>query len=134
MIFPLFLQTKEGLSPLGVFRHHARFKKGLADTALNTARAGYLTRRLVYVADNAIIMEEDCGTKEGRAIARKNVSGFDVSLARNIKGRIIAEDIASPDGEVLYKKEHCFPERTHNVLKMRIFLRWLFVRRFPCRP
>ncbi|MCR4330280.1 MAG: DNA-directed RNA polymerase subunit beta' [Patescibacteria group bacterium] len=102
--FPIIPSNKEGLSPLEYFVTTHGSRKGLADTALNTARAGYLTRRLVYVADNAIIMEEDCGTKEGRTILRKNVSGFDVSLARNIKGRVLAEDIVSPDGEMMYKK------------------------------
>ena len=76
----------------------------MADTALNTAKAGYLTRRLVYVADNAIITEEDCGTKEGRIIKRTNVSGFEVSLAKNIKGRMLSGDVLDKDGKVVYKK------------------------------
>jgi len=102
--FPIIPSNKEGLSPLEYFVTTHGSRKGLADTALNTARAGYLTRRLVYVADNAIIMEEDCGTKEGRAISRKNVSGFDVALAKNIRGRVLAGDVVSEDGTVLYKK------------------------------
>jgi len=102
--FPIIPSNKEGLSPLEYFVTTHGSRKGLADTALNTARAGYLTRRLVYVADNAIITEEDCGTKEGRTIKRENISGFDISLSKNIKGRTLAENVLDPKGKVLFKK------------------------------
>jgi len=102
--FPIIPSNKEGLSPLEYFVTTHGSRKGLADTALNTARAGYLTRRLVYVADNAIITEEDCGTKDGRVVKRENVSGFDIALSKNIKGRILAKDIADEKGKVLFKK------------------------------
>ena len=102
--FPIIPSNKEGLSPLEYFVATHGSRKGLADTALNTARAGYLTRRLVYVADNAIVMEEDCGTKEGRVITRTNVSGFAVSLAKNIWGRKILKDITDEKGKTLYAK------------------------------
>jgi len=104
--FPIIPSYKEGLSPLEYFVTTHGARKGLADTALNTARAGYLTRRLVYVADNAIITEEDCGTKEGRVITRKNVSGFDVSLGKNIWGRSLVADAVSPQGDKLFGKGH----------------------------
>ncbi|MEK7081494.1 MAG: DNA-directed RNA polymerase subunit beta' [Patescibacteria group bacterium] len=102
--FPIINSMKEGLTPLEYFITTHGSRKGLADTALNTAKAGYLTRRLVYVADNAIITEEDCGTKEGRIIKRTNVSGFEVSLAKNIKGRMLSGDVLDKDGKVVYKK------------------------------
>lgn len=102
--FPIIPSNKEGLSPLEYFVTTHGSRKGLADTALNTARAGYLTRRLVYVADNAIIAEEDCGTREGRVIQRNNVSGFAVSLAKNIRGRVLAKDVVNEKGEILYKR------------------------------
>jgi len=102
--FPIIPSNKEGLSPLEYFVTTHGSRKGLADTALNTARAGYLTRRLVYVADNAIITTEDCGTKEGRNIVRKNVSGFDVSLAKNIRGRVILKEVVDAKGVVLATK------------------------------
>ncbi len=102
--FPIINSMKEGLTPLEYFITTHGSRKGLADTALNTAKAGYLTRRLVYVADNAIITEEDCGTKEGRIIKRTNVSGFEVSLAKNIKGRMLSEDVLDKAGKVIFKK------------------------------
>jgi len=102
--FPIIPSNKEGLSPLEYFVTTHGSRKGLADTALNTARAGYLTRRLVYVADNAIITDEDCKTREGRTILRENVSGFDVTLAKNITGRILAEDVLNEKGKIWYKR------------------------------
>jgi len=104
--FPIIPSNKEGLSPLEYFETTHGSRKGLADTALNTARAGYLTRRLVYVADNAIITEEDCKTKDGRIINRTNTSGFDVALARNTRGRILARDVVDDKGNILFKKGH----------------------------
>jgi len=102
--FPVIPSNKEGLSPIEYFVTTHGSRKGLADTALKTAEAGYLTRRLVYVADNAVVAEDDCGTKEGRTMGRKNVSGFDISLAKDIRGRILAADITDPSGNTLYKK------------------------------
>ncbi len=102
--FPIIPSNKEGLSPLEYFVTTHGSRKGLADTALNTARAGYLTRRLVYVADNAIITEKDCGTKEGRILTRTNVSGFDVSMARNAYGRTLLKDAIDEQGNVLIAK------------------------------
>jgi len=104
--FPIIPSYKEGLSPLEYFVTTHGSRKGLADTALNTARAGYLTRRLVYVADSAIILEIDCGTKEGRVITRKNVSGFDVSLAKNAWGRYLARDVIDANKKTVFPKGH----------------------------
>jgi DNA-directed RNA polymerase subunit beta' len=102
--FPIIPSNKEGLSPLEYFITTHGSRKGLADTALQTAKAGYLTRRLVYVADSMIVTEEDCGTKEGRTVKRMNESGFAVSLAKNIRGRFLLEDVKGADGTVLFKK------------------------------
>ena len=110
--FPIIPSNKEGLSPLEYFVTTHGSRKGLADTALNTARAGYLTRRLVYVADNAIITEEDCGTKEGRVIERKNVVGFDVALAKNVRGRIVLEDVRDGEGNTIAKKGELISQET----------------------
>ena len=109
--FPIVPSYKEGLSPLEYFVTTHGSRKGLADTALNTARAGYLTRRLVYVADSSIILEEDCGAKEGRIITRKNVSGFDISLAKNAWGRFLAKEVTDAKGKTLFSKGH-FLSRT----------------------
>jgi DNA-directed RNA polymerase subunit beta' len=64
--FPVVPSYIEGLSPLEYFITTHGSRKGLADTALNTARAGYLTRRLVDVSQDVMVVEEDCGTKDSR--------------------------------------------------------------------
>ena len=104
--FPIIPSSKEGLSPVEYFITTHGSRKGLADTALNTAKAGYLTRRIVDVAQDAIITEEDCGDKEGKMIHKENLVGFDIPLSRNLKGRVLVQDLVLADGTVLYKKGH----------------------------
>src|SRR3990167_1917397 len=102
--FPIIPCYQEGLSPIEYFviTHGAR--KGASDTALNTAKAGYLTRRLVDVAQDVVITEEDCGTKEGKIVTKDNISGIEIPLSKNIRGRILAGDLKDKDGKTLYKK------------------------------
>jgi DNA-directed RNA polymerase subunit beta' len=102
--FPIIPSYHEGLSPIEYFviTHGAR--KGASDTALNTAKAGYLTRRLVDVAQDVVITEEDCGTKEGKIVTRENISGIEIPLSKNIRGRVLAADLKDKNGKVLYKK------------------------------
>lgn len=102
--FPIIPSYFEGLSPIEYFviTHGAR--KGASDTALNTAKAGYLTRRLVDVAQDVVITEEDCGTKEGKIVSRENISGIEIPLSKNIRGRILAADLKDVFGKVLYKR------------------------------
>ena len=102
--FPILSCSKEGLSPLEYFITTHGSRKGLTDTALNTAKAGYLTRRLFDVAQDAIITEEDCGTKDGIKLTKENASGIEIALSRNAKGRFLAEDVLNTKGEVLFKK------------------------------
>jgi DNA-directed RNA polymerase subunit beta' len=103
--FPVISSYKEGLTPLEYFITTYGARKGNSDTALKTAQAGYLTRRLVDVAQDAIITELDCGTKESKIVRKENALGIEVPISKNIRGRIIAEDIIV-NGEVLYKKNH----------------------------
>ncbi|MFA6301135.1 MAG: DNA-directed RNA polymerase subunit beta' [Candidatus Paceibacterota bacterium] len=102
--FPIIPSYYEGLSPIEYFviTHGAR--KGASDTALNTAKAGYLTRRLVDVAQDVVITEEDCGTKEGKMVTRENISGIEIPLSKNIRGRVLVADLKDKDGKVVYKK------------------------------
>jgi len=102
--FPIIPCYHEGLSPIEYFviTHGAR--KGASDTALNTAKAGYLTRRLVDVAQDVVITEEDCGTKEGKTVSKENISGIEIPLSKNIRGRVLATDLKDKDGKVLYKR------------------------------
>lgn len=102
--FPVVRSYKDGLSPIDYFITTHGSRKGLADTALKTAQAGYLTRRLVDVAQDVVINHEDCGTKEHVVAVAENISGLEIPLSKNIYGRTAAKDVATPDGEVLYKK------------------------------
>ena len=101
--FPILSCSKEGLTPLEYFITTHGSRKGLTDTALNTAKAGYLTRKLFVVAQDTIITEEDCGTKEGIVIDKNSVSGMEISIAKHIKGRFLAQDVVTKDGTVLFK-------------------------------
>src|SRR4030095_11455106 len=94
---PIISNFKEGLSVLEYFNSTHGARKGLADTALKTANSGYLTRRLVDVAQDCIITEEDCGTKSGIKITAIIDAGTVVaSLASRILGRTTAEDVKDP--------------------------------------
>ena len=104
--YPVIPSYKEGLSPIDYFVTTHGARKGASDTALNTAKAGYLTRRLVDVAQDILISEEDCGTKEGLTIHRKTASGIEIPLTKNIFGRVLAQDVVTKDGTVLFKRGH----------------------------
>ena len=104
---PIISNFKEGLSVLEYFNSTHGARKGLADTALKTANSGYLTRRLVDVAQDCIIMEDDCGTTRGITL-RAVVEGGDVlvSLGNRVLGRTTAEDIKdAATGEVMVEAD-----------------------------
>ena len=94
---PIIANFKEGLSVLEYFNSTHGARKGLADTALKTANSGYLTRRLVDVAQDCIIVEVDCGTERGLTV-RAVMDGGEVvaSLSERILGRTTAEDVLDP--------------------------------------
>lgn len=100
---PILANFKEGLSVLEYFISTHGARKGLADTALKTADAGYLTRRLVDVAHDVIIHEEDCGTLRGLVCTEiKNNDEVVASLGERILGRVSVHDIVDPTtGEVI---------------------------------
>ncbi|MCE9644284.1 DNA-directed RNA polymerase subunit beta' [Candidatus Parcubacteria bacterium] len=106
MEFPILSSAKEGLTPIEYFISTHGARKGLSDTALNTSRAGYLTRRLFDVAQDVVVSEEDCGTKLGTLITKKSASGIEISLAKGIRGRYLASDIVNASGETLFKRGH----------------------------
>ena len=94
---PILANFKEGLSVLEYFISTHGARKGLADTALKTADAGYLTRRLVDVAHDVIITEEDCGTLRGLECREiKNNEEVVASLSERILGRVSVHDIIDP--------------------------------------
>jgi len=94
---PITANFREGLNVLQYFISTHGARKGLADTALKTANSGYLTRRLVDVAQDLVVTEEDCGTTAGLAMAPL-VEGGDVveALGERVLGRVLAEDIMKP--------------------------------------
>jgi transketolase C-terminal domain/subunit len=135
---PIISNFKEGLSVLEYFNSTHGARKGLADTALKTANSGYLTRRLVDVAQDCIIFEEDCGTTNGLTM-RAVVDGGDViePLSERVLGRV-ALDVVMPatpadakgllksairddnpivfiEGEMLYNTKGEVPEGEHVV-------------------
>ena len=97
---PIISNFKEGLTVLEYFNSTHGARKGLADTALKTANSGYLTRRLVDVSQDAVIIEEDCGTDRALEM-RAIVQGGAViaSLADRVLGRTTAEDIVDAKTE-----------------------------------
>ncbi|MSR78734.1 MAG: DNA-directed RNA polymerase subunit beta' [Candidatus Taylorbacteria bacterium] len=104
--FPILSSMKEGLTPIEYFITTHGSRKGLTDTALNTAKAGYLTRKLFVAAQDTMVAIDDCGTKEGIIIKRTGALGGEPTLAKHIKGRILASDALDKEGNVVFKKEH----------------------------
>ena len=96
---PITANFREGLTVLQYFTSTHGARKGLADTALKTANSGYLTRRLVDVAQDLVIREEDCGTKDGIEL-RSIIEGGEVvqHLKDRILGRVLSEPLSSKDG------------------------------------
>jgi len=101
--FPIRSNFRDGLSVLEYFISTHGARKGLADTALRTSKSGYLTRRLVDVAQDAIIREEDCGTSDGIIIRAFQDDGNVIeTLEERLVGRITQEEVIDPKtGEVL---------------------------------
>ncbi len=116
--FPIKASFREGLSVLEYFYSTHGARKGLADTALRTAKSGYLTRRLVDVSQDLIVREEDCGTKEGIVVTDLMNDGVVVEkLKDRIIGRISLERIVDPDtGEVIVDiNEEITPEKAERI-------------------
>ncbi len=114
----LLFRFKEGLSVLEYFNSTHGARKGLADTALKTANSGYLTRRLVDVAQDCIITEDDCGTQNGITVSAVIDSGEVVtSLSERVLGRVPVEDVVDPvSGEVLVKKGELISEEHYDAI------------------
>ncbi|MGE5553275.1 MAG: DNA-directed RNA polymerase subunit beta' [Betaproteobacteria bacterium] len=109
---PIKANFREGLTVLEYFTSTHGTRKGLADTALRTADSGYLTRRLVDVAQDVIVREEDCGTHEGITVgAIKEGNEVIEPLRDRIVGRFAAEDVVDPaTGELFVRKDEMITE------------------------
>ncbi len=103
---PVKSSFKEGLNVLEYFISTHGARKGLVDTALRTASAGYLTRRLVDVAQDVVIQEDDCKDKEGFLLYASDNSITGDSLGKRVFGRAALEDIKDENGNVFLKKNH----------------------------
>ena len=115
---PIISNFKEGLTVLEYFNSTHGARKGLADTALKTANSGYLTRRLVDVAQDCIIRMHDCGTdKSITAEAAVNDGEVVSTLAERILGRVAAEDVIKPGtDEVLVAQNELIDERSSDAI------------------
>jgi DNA-directed RNA polymerase subunit beta' len=116
---PIISNFKEGLSVLEYFNSTHGARKGLADTALKTANSGYLTRRLVDVAQDCIVTEEDCGTDAGiTARAILEAGEVKVSLGQRVLGRTAAENVKNPaTGKVIVKAGELIEEEQVEALE-----------------
>jgi DNA-directed RNA polymerase subunit beta' len=115
---PIISNFKEGLTVLEYFNSTHGARKGLADTALKTANSGYLTRRLVDVAQDCIIRSHDCGTENSiTASAAVNDGEVVSSLAERVLGRVAAEDILVPgQDEVIVARGELIDERKADLI------------------
>ena len=116
---PITANFREGLNVLQYFISTHGARKGLADTALKTANSGYLTRRLVDVAQDLVINEDDCGTEDGLTM-KPLIEGGDVveALRERVLGRVVAEDVLIPNtNEVLVKRNVMLDEKLCDLLE-----------------
>lgn len=95
---------KKGFGVLEYFISTHGVRKGLSDTALRTANAGYLTRRLVDVSQDIIVSDDDCGTKEGIKVTQVESEEMGMDIKNRILGRYLVEDLKNAKGKVLLKK------------------------------
>ena len=116
---PITANFREGLSVIQYFISTHGARKGLADTALKTANSGYLTRRLVDVAQDVIIHEEDCGTLKGVSTCSLVEAGEIIQpLSERILGRTALEDVVDPfTNEVLLKANDIIDEKAIEVIE-----------------
>ena len=101
---PVKSSFKEGFNVLEYFISTHGARKGMADIALRTATAGYLTRRLVDVSQDVIVREADCGDTEGATLYREDSDGVGVSFASRVEGRVSLDQIKTEAGKILVKK------------------------------
>ncbi len=112
---PIKANFREGLLPLEYFISTYGARKGLVDTASHTSDSGYLTRRLVDVAQDVIVREDDCGTTEG-CTYNLVTPGTD-NINADLVGRCFLEDVVAPDGTVLFEKD-AYIESVEDIQKM----------------
>ena len=118
---PITANFREGLNVLQYFISTHGARKGLADTALKTANSGYLTRRLVDVAQDLVITDQDCGTANGLEM-RPHIEGGDIvePLKERVLGRVLAREVLDPKtGEMLFAEGALIDEQAADLLEKR---------------
>jgi DNA-directed RNA polymerase subunit beta' len=117
---PITANFREGLNVLQYFISTHGARKGLADTALKTANSGYLTRRLVDIAQDLVITEQDCGSEDGLLVTPL-IQGGDVvePLRERVLGRVVAQDIVKPgtEGEILIARNVLLDEKLCDLIE-----------------
>ncbi len=114
---PITANFREGLDVLQYFISTHGARKGLADTALKTANSGYLTRRLVDVAQDLVVTEVDCGTQQGIWMSPVIDGGEVVEALRDrVLGRVVAEDVQQPNGQILIPRGTLLDEKWVDLL------------------
>ena len=115
---PITSNFREGLSVLEYFTSTHGARKGLADTALKTANSGYLTRRLVDVAQDGIIRTTDCGATDGITLTSRIEAGEVVEhVADRAMGRVTSQAIVNPEGAEVFPRNHMLTEKDLKILK-----------------
>ena len=112
---PIKSSFKEGFNALEYFLSTHGTRKGMADTALRTATAGYLTRRLVNVAQDLVVHEEDCGDTEGGVMTKADSEEVGTTLGKRVMGRILAQSVKHPKtGKAVIKRGELITEELAN--------------------
>jgi DNA-directed RNA polymerase subunit beta' len=106
---PIVSSMTEGMNPVEYFMSTHGARKGLTDTALGTARAGYLTRRLFDVAQDSIVTELDCKTKRGIGVNRISASGISIDFGEAVRGRTLSMDLTA-GGQTFKKNQYLSTE------------------------
>lgn len=115
---PITSNFREGLSVLQYFASTHGARKGLADTALKTANSGYLTRRLVDVAQDGIIRNTDCGADQYMTLTSRIEAGDIVEhISDRVMGRTSSKDVVGKNGEVIFKRNHLFTEKDSAIIR-----------------
>ena len=115
MEIPVISSFKEGLTTLEYFLSTHGARKGLTDTALRTARAGYLTRRLVDVTQDLIIHNQDCDDKKGVEIYRKDSEVINQGFEEQVYGRVLAKDVKCEDGTKFKAGEEMYIDAANKI-------------------
>jgi len=109
---PIKGSLKGGYNVLEYFISTHGARKGMADTALRTATAGYLTRRLVDVAQDVVVREEDCGDDVGAYLYKEDSDLIGQSFSSRIEGRVLVEDVKGKDGKIIAQKGEMIDKET----------------------